>query len=374
MANPFTMRVIPPESPFCDRTEELRELKRHAENRVNVVLFSPRRYGKTSLIKKVQSEVEKDGFLPFYVDLFMVTGIDEVAGRVAKGVYSVLHQRDSLLEKGMQPLKRFQTFRPVLKPSQDGGFALNVEPASTGLGGAELLDNVMEELGAFVQKDRARVHFVLDEFQEITELKESSIEGILRKHIQHHQASYVFVGSRRRVLLDIFNQRNRPFYQSALMIPLAPLPHAELVDFLMERFEAEGKHCPREAAESISNQTHQYPYYAQALAYNVFELSGDAVRVEDVDEGFETLLSSERYGYEAVIQGLTGAQTALLRALAASPSAHILSRGFLARHKLSLGGVQSAQKKLAELDLIERHEQVWRLVDPVFAEWLSRYS
>jgi len=371
--NPFTLRVIAPDSPFCDRAEELKDLSRHAVNQAAVVLFSPRRYGKTSLVKKVQHEIGEKGALTFYADLFMVASVNEVAERIAKSVYTVLHKRESLLRKGARMLKAFKTFRPVLKPSPENGVTLSVEPFSTTASGMELLDNVLEDLGAFIDEQRAKVHFVLDEFQEITELKEASIEGILRNHIQHHKASYFFVGSRRRVLLDIFNQRNRPFYQSAIIYPINLLPHDELVPFLAKLFEKEGKKCPESVAEMISRRTHQYPYYAQALAYNVFDLSGKVIRGEDVDAGFERLLSSERYAYEAMVQGLTGPQIALLRALAASPSSHILSGAYLARHKLTVGGVQYARKKLVELDLIEKHNDIWRVVDPVFAEWLSGY-
>ena len=374
MPNPFTMRVIPPDAPFCNRTEERKDLCRHAMNQASVVLFSPRRYGKTSLVKKVQHEIEEKAVFTFYADLFMVASVNEVAERIAKSVYTVLHKRESLLKKGARMLKTFKTFRPILKPSPESGFTLSVEPVSTTATGTELLDNVLEDLGAFIREQHANVHFVLDEFQEITELKGPSIEGILRKHIQHHEASYFFVGSRRRVLLDIFNQRNRPFYQSAIMVPIHTLPHDELVPFLEERFESGGKKCPESVAELISRRTHQYPYYAQALAYNVFDLSGKVIRSEDVDAGFDRLLSSERYAYEAVVQGLTGPQITLLRALAASPSLHILSSEYLARHKLTAGGVQYARKKLVELDLIEKHKDLWRVVDPVFKEWLSRYD
>jgi uncharacterized protein len=373
MANPFTLRVIAPDSPFCNRAEEFKELTRHAANQTNVVVFSPRRYGKTSLVKRVQAEVEKEGFLTFYADLFMVAGVNEVAERIAKSVYTVLHKRESLLEKGARMLKSFKTFRPVFKPSPEDGFTLSVEPSSPTTLGTELLDNVLEDLGTFMQKERPKVHFVLDEFQEITELKDSSIEGILRKHIQHQRASYFFVGSRRRVLLDIFNQRSRPFYQSALMYPIYPLPHNDLVDFLVERFERAGKKCPRSVAETISHKTLQYPYYAQALAYHVFDLSGKVAQGKDVDAGFERLLSSERYAYEAMVQGLTGAQIALLRALASSPTSQILSSEYLARHRLTIGGVQYAQKKLVELDLIEKRNDVWQVVDPIFAQWISAY-
>jgi hypothetical protein len=373
MANPFTLRVIAPDAPFCNRNKELQDLQRHAANQTNVVVFSPRRYGKTSLVKRVQASLEQQGFLTCYVDLFMVTGLEETARRIARAVWTVLHRHESLLAKGSRFLKIFSTFRPVLKPSAENGFTLSVESVSTALPGIEVLDKTMEEFGNFIEREKPKLHFVMDEFQEVTELKEPAVEGILRKHIQHHPASYFFVGSRRRILLDMFNQRNRPFYRSAIMYPLDELPRPELVPFIRERFASEGKECPPPVAEAVSQRTGQHPYYAQALAYHTFDLAGPEVRPEDVDAGFERLLASERYAFEAMVQGLTGPQISLLRALAASPTARILSSDYIARHRLTVGGVQYAQKKLLQLDLIEKRNDVWQVVDPVFAIWLSRY-
>ncbi len=374
MRNPFTFRVIPPQAAFCNRAAEIRELVSHAQNGTNVVLFSPRRYGKTSLIRKVQATMEKEGFLTFYADLFMVTSENDIARRISKSIYTVLDRHESILRKGKKILDTFKTFRPVFKPSSTNGFSLTVEAASTSMSGIELLDNVMEELGTFVQKENRRVHIVLDEFQEITELKQSPVEGILRKHIQTHEASYFFVGSRRRVLLDIFNQKKRPFFQSAIMYPLGTLPHDELSDFLMHRFKDGGKKCPKKFAEGICRKVADYPYYAQALAYNVYEVSGKTISAKDIERGYEKLLASERYGYEAIIQGLSATQISLLRALAADPTRKMLSARFMARHRLTAGGIQHARKRLEALDLIEKRKDIWEIVDPVFASWLSTYS
>lgn len=139
---------------------------------------------------------------------------------------------------------------------------------------------------------------VFDEFQEITTLKATNLEGIFRRHIQEHPASYFFVGSRRRILLEMFNQRKRPFYQSAIMHPLSPLPQDELAAFLMERFGQGGKRCPEALAEMISQDTQGYPFYAQALAYHIYEVSGKTVTAYAFRNGYEKLMASERYGFE----------------------------------------------------------------------------
>jgi hypothetical protein len=374
MANPFIMRVIPPDYPFANRVQELKELSSHARNKANVVVFAPRRYGKTSLVKKIQANLKQDGFITIYTDFFMVTSVEDIAERIAKSVYSVLHKRESFFQKGARYLKTFKTFRPVFKPSSDEGFTFTVEPVSPGLSGVYLLDKVLEELGEFIHKESDGIHIVFDEFQEITDLKECSIEGILRKHIQTHQASYFFVGSRRRILLDMFNLKNRPFYQSAIIYPIEPLPHEELTSFLVEQFKLGGKNCSKQNAGIISNKVAQYPYYAQSLAYNVYETAGRTVTKNDIEIGFEKLMSSERYGYESIVQGLTSPQILLLKALAVNPSVKILSTEYMNKHKLSAGGIQYAQKKLERMDLIEKKNQVWQVVDPVFRLWLGMWS
>jgi len=373
VTNPFTLRVIPSDFPFCNRISEQSELFSHAKNKANVVLFSPRRYGKTSLIKRLQTDLAAKDFFTVYADFFMATSENDIAKRIAKSIYTPLHERESFLDKGVRFLKIFKAFRPVFKPSPESGFSFSVEPVESGLSGIDLIDKVMTELGLFIRREAINVHIVFDEFQEITELKNSSIEGVLRKHIQEHQASYFFVGSRRRTLLDIFNQKKRPFYQSAIIYPLKALPHDELTAFLVERFKNGGKKCSRDIAAAISEKVRHYPYYAQALAYNIHEVSGSAVKEQDIEVGFENLIASERYGYEAIIHGLTGPQISLLRAIAEDPASKILATGYLERHKLSVGGVQYAKNKLEKLDLIEKHNDVWRIVDPVFGKWLSKF-
>ena len=143
-----------------------------------------------------------------------------------------------------------------------------------------------------------------------------NIEGIMRAHIQHQQASYFFVGSRRRVLLEMFNQGRRPFFQSAVNFELTTLPHDELTDFLSRRFRAGGKQCSREIASLIAESMEDHPYYCQKLAFFCFERSGKTMSKKDALEGLIELIHGEKPVFEAIIQGLAPQQIALLRAVA----------------------------------------------------------
>jgi len=371
MSNPFTLGVIPPEAPFCDRSKELYELLSYAKSKANVVLYSPRRYGKTSLVKRVQSNIYAEGFIPIYVDLFGVTSIDCVADRTAKGVYAATKKNQPLFKKA---IKLFKTFRPVLKPTETGdSFSIYVEPVHRQLSGMDLLDSTLEELGDFIANVKKGVHIVFDEFQEITELNNMQIEGIMRSRIQDQDASYFFIGSRRRLLLDIFTRRNRPFFQSSIIYNLDRLPHDDLVLFIMDCFENERKRCPEEVAKQISRRVSQHPYYAQKMSFYVFESTKTVAKPGYVTSAYEKVLEEERYFFEAILQGFTVKQISLLKAIANDPSLRVFSTEFLSKYRLSHGMVQKALKKLSKFDLIEKNNQNrWQIVDPVFEDWLRR--
>ena len=371
MNNPFVLGVIPPGAPFCDRSRELKELTSYAKSKANVVLYSPRRYGKTSLIKRAQSTLADKGFIAIYIDLFGVTSIDEVANRTVKSIYSVTKYDDSLFKKAVRILK---TFRPVLRPTEAGdAFSISVEAVAGKLSGIDLLDATLDNLGEFINKAHKGIHIVFDEFQEITELNSQQIEGVLRSHIQGHGASYFFVGSRRRLLLDMFSQRNRPFFQSSIIYQLNRLPHGDLVNFIMDCFQSKGKHCPAEVAEEISTKVLQHPYYVQKLSFYEFEMTDKTAKIEDVAKAYERVFEEERYFFEATLQGITLKQTSLLKAIANDPFVPVFSTEFLSTYRLALGMVQKALPKLAKLDLIEKNEKkYWHVVDPVFEDWLRR--
>lgn len=373
MSNPFRFRELSPEDPFCNRLQEQKKLVSCAHGSANVVLFSPRRYGKTSLVRRVQARLIGEGFVTVYVDFFGVSSVYEVTSRIARSVYRALHQRESFLKKGRRFLKSFKTFRPVFKATGDG-FGITVEPISLSGNDMQLLDSVMQELGEFVVNEGLAVNVVFDEFQEITRLKESSeVEGSLRTHIQRQKVSYFFVGSRRGVLLAMFNDRKRPFFQSAVMLPLAPLKEKDLIPFLIENFGQEGRRCDKIVSHKIVKFAGYHPYYIQRLAFEVFEISGETVTGHDVDTGLEEVIQSEKFGYEAILQGLSQSQMKLLKALAEQPCASMFSSRFVSRNALPIATVQHAKKKLVEQDLIEKgSDGVWRVADPVFAIWLQR--
>ncbi|MFO7884723.1 MAG: ATP-binding protein [Desulfobacteraceae bacterium] len=374
VSNPFTLKVIASPESFCNRTREQKDLVSYARSGTNLVLYSPRRYGKTSLIRLVQKRLKDDhGFLTSYTDFFAITSIEDIAQRIARSIYKMLEPNQGLFKKS---LKFLQTFRPSFQPTADGsGFNFTVQQVSTGLLGIDLLEKTMEDLGMFLEATKVPVQITFDEFQEITELKAPEIEGVLRKHIQEHRASYFFVGSRRRVLLNIFVQQKRPFYQSALTYQLKKLPREEFKIFLRDKFFQAGRECPQAIIDSILDISSCHPYYTQKLAFFIFQSFHEDHRINDDDfqKAFRDFLEAESMIFESMLQGLSPRQIAFLKALSREPSSSVLSSKYMQKHGLkSIGGVQSAIKRLEALDFIEKDDnQVWCVVDPVFGRWFK---
>lgn len=374
MKNPFHTEILEPDQPFCNRVAELEELANHARNGMNVVLFAPRRYGKTSLVSRVQHQLRGEGMCVIYAQFLRLISVEDLVHRLAKAIITGLHEHESLLDKGKRWVGYFRSIRVNITLDPTNGMpSIGVQLAEGNVDPIVALETVLEEIGGFLKKEDFHVCIALDEFQDIVDIKDPRVEALLREHIQRHRASYIFLGSRRRVLLDIFNNHGRPFYQSATMMELKPLPEEEAMAFIVDQFAKAGKDCPEDVALAIVHRVKQYPYYLQALAYRCFELCENVCRPADVEKAYLSLLENEAFGYQAILRGLTSGQVKLLRGIATTSGEQLTSSPFLAKYELTLGGVQSARKTLDELDLIEHLPGgSWGLVDPLFEAWLAR--
>ena len=377
MTNPFYLRVLPIDAPFCGREKEFEALLSHAHSNTNVVLYSPRRYGKTSLVKRVQHQLEQEGFIALYIDISDASSGEDVASLIARGIYSFASKEESLLRKVMGLLK---SWRPVFSPdpSATGGVAMTVQPVSQKTG-ISLLEETMDSFDKLLQDKKEQFNIVIDEFQEIVGFRDGGkIEAILRKHIQHQSnCSYFFLGSRRRILSDMFNQKDRPFYKSSVNLELPVLAEEEATDFIVRQFKAAGKECPYEIAREISEKSGGYPYYVQRFSYALFEVSSnEEIQSADIDAGLKKMLDEEGSNFSGMERELAPGQKPLLKALAADPTQSPFAVDYQQKHRLrALGSIQNSLKKLESLDFVEKDNGgVYRLTDPIFALWINNKS
>jgi len=369
--NPFYLKALPLQAPFCDREKEMKSLVRLAESMNDVVLYAPRRFGKTSLVRRVQDQLAKKGAVTIYVNFFGIGSVNEVAMNLAAAVFKVTYGRAPLWKKASRFLL---SYRPVIRPTPEGNVEISAELATPETG-MKLLVKVLDELQAFTTSTDKLVQIALDEFQELVTLSDAKlIEGVIRTHFESYQASHFFVGSRRRLLLEMFTEKQRPFFQSAQIYPLGPLPENDLVNFVMKRFSDAGHNCSKEGAREIANLTNCHPYYSQKLAFLVYE-QDEEVTAELVGKVFLDLIANEKAVFESNLECLSLQQRLVLKALAREATNNPTSRDYTRKHDLgSVTGILFSVKQLEKLDFIEQDKEsgVWRVVDPIFAVWLAR--
>lgn len=370
MQNPFTIGIARNED-FCDRRQELADLINYAKHGHNIVLYSPRRYGKSSLVTQVLRELEKEGILTVYVDLFLVSSEQDFISTFATGVLKGIGRGADPRTLGNRVKNLFSRLVPVFEVTPEGlGFFVKFDR------GAQLellLDDLMEGMYAYVKKKKLRACIALDEFQEVTELAESKkIEGILRSHIQSQkEIAYFYIGSRRRTLKDIFTDKGRPFYKSAFLYTLKEIPKEDFVLHIRKKFEEAGKKCPPDIAGKIYDMVRGYPYYVQKLALLTWDITEKACNDDLVHAAYKLLLKMEAADFEGIWSGLTLVQKAVLKAIAREPTASPFAKEYLERYGLTIGGAQKALKALLEKDVIEKDEENrYRLTDPIMGAWL----
>jgi len=371
--NPFTLETVGLLDPFCDREEELKAFKEYARDHLKVVVFSPRRYGKTSLIVRVQDDLSKEGVVCPYADFLTVASPGGVAEELMKGVFRALHKRESFIEKGKRFFKSFKSLRPVVMLDETGS-KLGIERQS-GASEMALLRGALEELKKFVHThENLKFCFAFDEFQEITRLKETAeIEGLFRSAVQGLRASCFFIGSRRSVLLSLFSDSKKRLYKLARNEEVCPLPSDDIYDYVKERFEQAGKKINKDALKELVRLSDGYAYYMQYLAQELFYLTGDEANLEDVGKAAAGVMNKERHGFAGIIQGLTRQQLRLLKALAEKPVKQITGSEFLGRAGLAPSTVSKSLEYLISQDLVEKREADFfcRVVDPFFRMWLA---
>ncbi|MFZ3207543.1 MAG: ATP-binding protein [Geobacteraceae bacterium] len=366
--NPFTIRITPKDK-FCNRRAEIETLKKNMYAGIHTVVYAPRRYGKSSLARIVTGEL--DGAMTgIYIDLFSVTSSTDAVQKIYRGIIAALGakaaDRSSFAQKASAIFKKIRLsleFNPMTTAPEFG--------LSLGDQSAEIhLEQVIANLDEYCGSQGMKVCLVLDEFQEICNLKDAKmVEGLLREGMQSAQhVSFLMMGSRRTLLRDMFEDKRRPFYKSAYVLKLSPLPCEEFAEFLQERFAGADVPISREEADAIIDFTDGYPFYTQKLAMLYYELKQAG---EPLAQAKQQLLEMESADFENIFVTLTTHQKQLLKAVAAARPKNIHAVSFLAEQKLgSQGGIQSSLKKLLALDLIENTEIGWRVTDPIFERWL----
>ncbi|MFC1484831.1 ATP-binding protein [bacterium] len=370
--NPFLFGIEVKGSSFCNRKAEIRELLSEIYNSQNILLFSQRRYGKTSLIKYVFSKCPKNEILTIYIDLYPVMTEEDFVSMFAQAILkSVYGNIKTALDKisGF-----FKNIHPQISISSDGTITYHFDINSNKI--IYTLDDILESVKKFSDKEKRKLVICFDEFQQIALFPTDRIEKTLRSHIQTHaNVSYIFMGSKKHLISDIFNNPNRPFYRSAKSFPLQKISEEELVKFVIARFKSTNKIISKELAQRIVEACESHPYYIQYLSHIIWEeaLVQKTVSSNIVTESLKILLEREEPVYDSMWSTLTFMQKRCLLSLSdVGDTENVFSNKYIEKHNLnSYAALKRVVDSLTKKDLIERKGNTCSIIDIFFKKWIK---
>lgn len=356
---------------FTDRIEETKRIKLDFENGINVILISPRRMGKTSLVKKVISEMDSPEIKVVYMDIYDCRSEYDFYNRFAE---TMMKSTGNQLEQVMENIKRFLvrvspkfSFSP--EPNSEFSVSLGITPRD--YSPEEILD-----LPERIAKEQGiRIVVCIDEFQQIGEFADSlTVQKRLRGVWQHHQhVSYCFFGSKKHLMENIFQSRRMPFYQFGEMLHLKCIPTEYWVPFICSRFEKYGKKISEEYAARICHTVKNYSSYVQQLAWNVMAETEIEVNEESFTEGFNALLEQNSSLFIQQTEGLTTYQLNFIRLLCNGIHSGFNTQSVVELYSLgSKSNVDRIKKCLIDRELITIEKEGVFLADCVFELWFKR--
>ena len=370
--NPFIVSgKIPPEY-FCDRVKEAADLEKSLNNQTNVVLTSPRRMGKTSLVDFVFDKAGiKNDYVTISVDILHTTTFREFILAFGTAVF------DSVATRSVKLRKQFVTFLKSLSASFGYDTLKNMPTFDVKLGDVQNPEYTLAEILGYLEKVDKRCIVVIDEFQQITRYPEKNVEALLRSHIQKLSNTYfVFSGSQRRLMEEMFFSSKRPFFQSAKSLRLEPIAYGVYLDFATRHFREAGKDLAQEAFSHVYEVFMGVTFYVQRIMKEAFAETpkGQICDLEAVNQLIEAYIDENDSRLREQLAYITEAQKELLYAIHAEKQVRgITSIAFNKKYRLrSPSSSQSASLKLLEYDLITRNEKTYSISDPLMKLWLDR--
>lgn len=376
MNNPFKYGREVSGYQFYDRKEDCDKLCRRLKTGgCNVVMYAPRRYGKTSLVAKVLRRLgEEDGIKSLLFDMTMVQNVGRFCEEYANAVYAMVGGGRELMHKMLECLAGMN---PSASVNVAGAVRLKLDLRNA-LSESEICSVL--DLPERLSEDLGNVPVVVafDEFQDIAALStDVALEKIFRSRIQKHRnVRYVFLGSKTHLLERMFLDHSRPFYRSAQEMPLSKPPAEESREFIRSRFSESGIAIGDDRIGEILDLSDNVPYYLQAISFYVFDLVSadrrDEVGPADVESAVSELVAASSAYYRELLSGLSDSQRLLVEALAEEPTAAFDVR-YRDRHRLPPSStIHSAVKELTGDGIVEQNEGVYAVGDPLLKRYVAQ--
>jgi len=364
--NPFVVRGYAGADYFCDRVKETKKLLSSLENDCDVTLIAPRRYGKTGLIHHAFVRLPKE-FVGIYLDIYALKDLASFTQAFSAAVLGAL---DTKVESAMKAAGRFfKTCRPTVVPQAEGlpKFSFDVVAATA--------EATLKDAFDYLASKGRRVVIAIDEFQQVARFPESGVEALLRSYIQFvPHVRFVFAGSHKHMMEQMFASPSCPFYQSTDFLSLHEIPVETYRDFAASFFRADGRSFEDDVFDDLHSRFEGITWYVQAVLNRIWSMRLGLSDASVVDEAVEELVDDRADVYHDLLFSQNeGAQT-MLKALAAegavsSPTAgaFVMKHGFKAASSAAF-----ALNDLRSHDLVYETEKGWTVYDRLFGRWLAR--
>ena len=342
MDNPFIIKSYESKDLFCDREKELQLMLRNCVNQSDMTLISQRRMGKTGLILRLFDELKTTSpdIHTIYLDIFASRNIDDFIKLLAEATMKSFPVKTSIGERLMKFIK---SLRPQLSFDNITG-----EPQlQIAYQTAHEKEYTLRGLFDFLDSQEAPIVIAIDEFQQIRDYPEQNMEALLRTYIQQmHNLTFIFCGSKKHLMADIFTNEKKPFYASTSFVSLSKIDEAPYTAFIRRLFEERQRPITSEAIQFILTWTRRHTYYTQQLCHTIYANGNQNIDLEEVKLACNQLMQQSESVYLQYRQMLTDKQWDYLIAIAKEESVQqITASAFLKRHKI---GTPSVSRRLAD--------------------------
>ena len=372
--NPFQFGTIVSGNHFCNREKEISDLTNYIKDGYSVWLYSPRRYGKSSLIHKAFSEV--DSVKTLYFDLYNVKSLDDFSKKYANLIAKNLFSWKQEIKKLTNRLSHyFINLSPVVSFDHTGSpsFTLNVGEIRQ-QADVETILNIPQQISIELNQP---ICIAFDEFQEIDRIEPFLINWMRSAFQQHKNVSYIFLGSEQSLMEMIFASRKSPFYEFAVKMHIDPIDKEELAQFIDEKFKQQGLTISHKIIDIILERSEGHPHFTQYFASVVFDMirGGEDQYADNFkDRWIEKIIQSQSVMLQNIYDQLTNKQRAAISAIALlKENEELFSNDAREKYRLpASSSLATALDSLIKKGLIIKDGKRYKMLNPVLRAWLER--
>lgn len=374
MENPFVIKLYESKELFCDREEELQLMLRNCINNTDMTLISQRRMGKTGLILRLFDELSESQqeIHTIYLDIFASRSIDDFIKLLAEATMKSFQPQTSIGDKLMTFIK---SLRPQLSfDNITGDPQLQITYQT-----AHEKEYTLRSLFEFLDNQDEHIVIAIDEFQQIRDYPEKNMEALLRTYIQQtHHLTFIFCGSKKHLMADIFSNEKKPFYNSTAFVSFDKISEVSYSTFIRKLMNERGRNITDEAIQFILEWTRRHTYYTQQLCHTIYANGSTDITIDDVKQACQQLMKQGEAVFLQYRQMLTDKQWNYLIAVAKEGCVQqITASKFLKRHNI---GTPSSSRRLAESlcekgllnDDITLEGTTYSVGDVFLSRWMER--